>query len=326
MRKRLLLAAVVMGLTLWSVMTFDMSDYHAHRKSPLSYTGLVINSHHPERLGGFYLNTFGGQRVESGMGTFSLQTPGYNGEGPLLIIEKLSDPASNNAHQAFDHGYVHLCFEADDVSRIKALFIKNGGEIISHFDPTDPTVAFYGKDPEGNLVEVHQPFPTPFIPRTVARTFLSYLQIKSGMGVAHSDSVRFIHTNINTSDWVKTVSFYQAAFGTEPTGPKRDYDGDYIGLLTGVPGAAVKGRHVALPGYSAGGPTFEIFTYNLTANHFPRKRDQLGYVMTEFIADDLDNTVRRVINAGGKIEAPMNNTSVLVSDPGGNLIRLIPDR
>ncbi|MCG8535434.1 MAG: VOC family protein [Pseudomonadales bacterium] len=280
-----------------------------------------MNSPNPERLSLFYLDTFGGNKLITTDSSIVITTPGYAEAGPLITIRKSS---SNNKQplQAFDHGYAHICFEADNVNAIAQRFLENGGKMLSRFDTTKGALAFYGADPDGNVIEVHLPFPTPLTPRTLYRTLNSFARTKLGLPGAPNNQIRFIHVNINSPNWSKTAAFYQSAFSAQPTGFTRDYEGAYISALTGVPGAAVQGIHIALPGYSKGGPTFEVFTYNQPSHREPLGNEDIGRVRTEFITSNLALVVGRVKSAGGTIIEQRENISALVKDLDGNLIFL----
>lgn len=118
------------------------------------------------------------------------------------------------------------------------------------------------------------------------------------------------------------VAFYQQAVGGEPIGIERNYQGDFIARLTGVAGAEVHGRHVALPGYSPGGPTFEVFAYNRAAGIGPLGLDDLGRVATGIRVRDLNAAVARFTSAGGVVERRLDADRVLVQDRDGNRLAL----
>lgn len=110
--------------------------------------------------------------------------------------------------------------------------------------------------------------------------------------------------------------------GGAPTGIERNYQGDFIARLTGVVGAEVHGRHVAPPGFSPGGPTFEVFAYNRTAGIGPLGLDDLGRVATGFRVRDLNAAVARFTGAGGVVERRLDADRVLVQDRDGNRLVL----
>ncbi len=72
---------------------------------------------------------------------------------------------------------------------------------------------------------------------------------------------RFGHVNVIARDWRRLADFYKRVFGMEVVPPLRDYRGPDLEAGTGVPGAALRGAHVRLPGLGADGPTLEIYQY-----------------------------------------------------------------
>ncbi len=72
---------------------------------------------------------------------------------------------------------------------------------------------------------------------------------------------RFGHVNVIARDWQRLADFYKEVFGMEVVPPLRDYRGPDLEAGTGIPGAALRGAHVRLPGLGAEGPTLEIYQY-----------------------------------------------------------------
>lgn len=261
---------LITAILLWWVITASQSDYRKIEGIDFSYATVILNSPNPERLSKFYQSVFRTQKSEdasdwsldgSGKSVVSLRTPGYQGHGPLLTILKggksnVKSPLPN------DLGYAHICFESDDIPGLIKQIAKNGGKILSSFKDMEKVPAVYATDPDGNVFEVHIPFPTPLTPRTIYRSLNSLVRTYFELSPPEIDRIRFLHVNINSTDWIKTVNFYIKVLETSTTGFERDYKGEFIENLTGINGAAIRGRHVVLPGYSDGGPTFEVFTYN----------------------------------------------------------------
>ena len=77
---------------------------------------------------------------------------------------------------------------------------------------------------------------------------------------------RYIHTNLIARDWRALAAFYRSVFGCVDVPPERDFAGHEVEAGTGVPGAALRGMHMRLPGYGADGPTLEIFNYSQLAD------------------------------------------------------------
>jgi catechol 2,3-dioxygenase-like lactoylglutathione lyase family enzyme len=65
------------------------------------------------------------------------------------------------------------------------------------------------------------------------------------------DGVRFGHTNLIARDWRRLAGFYTELFGCALVPPERNYSGSILERGTGIPGAALTGAHLRLPGYGA---------------------------------------------------------------------------
>jgi catechol 2,3-dioxygenase-like lactoylglutathione lyase family enzyme len=72
-----------------------------------------------------------------------------------LFQYRAPDPVSTRPLAPYDRGYTHFCVEMNDIARqferLRAL-----GMTFGHTEPVDagPTMAIYGKDPEGNIIEI----------------------------------------------------------------------------------------------------------------------------------------------------------------------------
>ena len=62
-------------------------------------------------------------------------------------------------------------------------------------------------------------------------------------------NARYGHTNLVARDWRSLAAFYEEHFGCVPVPPERDYRGPDLEAGTGVPGAALQGAHLRLPGH-----------------------------------------------------------------------------
>ena len=62
-------------------------------------------------------------------------------------------------------------------------------------------------------------------------------------------NARYGHTNLVARDWRSLAAFYEEPFGCVPVPPERDYRGPDLEAGTGVPGAALQGAHLRLPGH-----------------------------------------------------------------------------
>lgn len=141
------------------------------------------------------------------------------------------------------------------------------------------------------------------------------------------------HTNLNAKNWRSLGSFYEKVFGLKPVGPERDLHGEWFDRVTGVKGAHVRGQHYELPGYQNGGPTFEIFTYNIHGNEGPSPINGFGFAHVAFEVDDVDEVYRILINEGGsacgeKVERYYDTLDktlhiIYARDPEGNIIEIM---
>lgn len=327
----LVLAAMSLALLIWAALTREHSDHRMLENtmgtSDLAFVNVYVNSPDIKRLGKFYKEVFGVQALGSaetsaltGAAASVHSMPGYAGPGPYLTLMKADSRSARGPLRVFDRGYAHLCFESDDVNRITRLIEANGGTLLSTFSDIPAAAAIYARDPDGNAVEVHIPLPEPLTPWTLVRTMNSLARTYFKWTPAEDSRIRFLHVNINSTDWKRTVKFYQESIGAVPTGIERNYDGDFIVSLTGVANAEVHGRHVALPGYSPGGPTFEIFTYNKPSTQGPLTLSDIGVVATGFVARDLKLSVARIVAAGGAVDRQFSEDMTVVRDKDGNQI------
>ncbi|AYV55054.1 glyoxalase-like domain protein [Leptospira kmetyi] len=331
MKKTLILIGVLLvSIFLWAVFSASQSDYRRLENSDFIFETVIFNSPDPERLAVFYQNVFNAKRTNSdptwnpqgsNESTITLQTPDYEDQGPLLTLLK-NDKPRQKSPAANDLGYAHICFETDDVPGLIRKITDHGGRIVSTFADLKKVPAVYATDPDGNVFEVHLPFPAPVTPRTIYRTLNSLSRTSFKLPPPSTDRIRFLHVNINSKDWSKTVSFYRNIFGTSTTGFERDYKGEFIERLTGVLRAEVKGRHLELPGYSAGGPTFEVFTYNRFSTESPPNLSDLGRIATGFRVRDLKKAVEAFVREGGVLLNEVENRSATIRDVDGNFLLL----
>jgi hypothetical protein len=66
--------------------------------------------------------------------------------------------------------------------------------------------------------------------------------IKGGNG-----RMKYTHTNINSPDWERLVKFYIDTFDCKLVPPLRHLHGEWFEKACGIPGAEVRGAHIALP-------------------------------------------------------------------------------
>jgi predicted enzyme related to lactoylglutathione lyase len=142
---------------------------------------------------------------------------------------------------------------------------------------------------------------------------------------------RYVHTNLIAADWRALADFYQHVFGCMPVPPERDLKGAALEAGTGIPGAAIRGMHLRLPGYGDSGPTIEIFQYNHMADRPTTAVNRPGWGHLAFAVADVAAARAEVLAAGGRsigavvtlqIASGAKVTWCYVADPEGNVIEL----
>ena len=141
----------------------------------------------------------------------------------------------------------------------------------------------------------------------------------------------YVHTNIIARNWKKLVFFYEEVFGCIPVPPERDYEGEDIEVMTGVPHAQIRGVHLRLPGYNGEGPTLEIFQYSNEEERPETAINRPGFAHIAFAVDDVEAAKTAVLDAGGGIvgkvvslDVPDAGTVTLtyLTDPEGNIVEV----
>ena len=144
-------------------------------------------------------------------------------------------------------------------------------------------------------------------------------------------TAKYVHTNLIAEDWQALASFYQELFGCIPVPPERDFQGEKLEAGTGIPGAHLRGVHLRLPGWGDGGPTLEIFNYNILEQRGKTALNRPGFGHIAFSVEDVAAAQKAVIQAGGHALGEMVTLQVAtgakvtlcyVSDPEGNSIEL----
>ena len=133
------------------------------------------------------------------------------------------------------------------------------------------------------------------------------------------------------ADWRTLCVFYQQVFNCTLVPPERDQAGEWLEKGTGVPGAALKGAHLRLPGYGLDAPTLEIFSYDVMEERPVPIANRKGLGHLAFAVDDVFQTLADVISAGGsaigevvtrQIPGAGMITFVYAADPEGNVLEL----
>ena len=142
---------------------------------------------------------------------------------------------------------------------------------------------------------------------------------------------RYGHTNLIAHDWRLLAGFYERLFGCVPVPPERDYRGPDLERGTAVPGAALRGVHLRLPGHGTDGPTLEIYTYEPLEDGPLPAVNRPGWGHLAFAVDDVEAARAAVLgNGGGSIGEVVTLetadgrrvTWCYVSDPEGNIVEL----
>ena len=145
------------------------------------------------------------------------------------------------------------------------------------------------------------------------------------------DGVRFGHTNLIARDWRRLARFYTELFGCTPVPPERNYSGPILERGTGIPGAALTGAHLRLPGYGEHGPTLEIFTYSQNQERPTPAPNVLGFGHIAFQVASVPTARDQVMAAGGGAVGDVVTSTTdagtrvmwcYVTDPEGNLVEL----
>ena len=144
-------------------------------------------------------------------------------------------------------------------------------------------------------------------------------------------NARYGHTNMVARDWRTLAAFYEQIFGCVPVPPERDYRGPDLEAGTGVPGAALQGVHLRLPGHGPNGPTLEIYQYQPELEGYPPVVNRPGFGHIAFVVDDVPQARQTVLDVGGRAvgEVVTLQTSdgrrvtwCYVTDPEGNIVEL----
>ncbi len=142
---------------------------------------------------------------------------------------------------------------------------------------------------------------------------------------------RYVHTNLIANDYKALSRFYREVFGCTFVPPERDFKGKDLEAGTGIPGAELRGVHLRLPGFGDGGPTLEIFNYNILNDRQRGAVNRPGYGHIAFSVPDVGKGRDDVLAAGGKavgeivslqVQTGARVTWCYVTDPEGNVIEL----
>lgn len=144
-------------------------------------------------------------------------------------------------------------------------------------------------------------------------------------------NARFGHVNVIARDWRSLADFYIRLFGCEVVPPERDYAGDDLAAGSGVPGAALRGVHLRLPGLGPTGPTLEVYQYASMPDGLPPVMNRPGFQHIAFAVPSVADARDAVLAAGGRAIGAIVTletadgrfvTWTYVTDPEGNGIEL----
>lgn len=140
--------------------------------------------------------------------------------------------------------------------------------------------------------------------------------------------MKFAHVSLVSRDWKALADFYIRVFGCSVVGPSRNLQGPWVEQLTNLPQAHLEGMHLQLPNSSA---TLEIFQYH---NYLPTATKEInreGWAHIAFAVEDVEATVKRVLEAGGAlvgelVKAEVSQVGTIIvayaRDPEGNIIEI----
>lgn len=142
---------------------------------------------------------------------------------------------------------------------------------------------------------------------------------------------RYVHTNIIAKDYKKLISFYKEVLNCKSIGETRDLKGEWLDKMTGIHNAHIVGEHLCLPGYDEDHPTLEIFSYENNIETEKGHINQCGFAHLAFEVDDVEETLQKVLDAGGGQIGALVQTEyadgrkavfVYAADIEGNIIEL----
>jgi catechol 2,3-dioxygenase-like lactoylglutathione lyase family enzyme len=143
--------------------------------------------------------------------------------------------------------------------------------------------------------------------------------------------IRYAHTNIIAENWQRLADFYRTVLGCRDVPPQRNQSGSWLARGTGVPGAALQGVHLRLPGHGENGPTLEIYSYTQMEDNLSATANRKGLRHLAFGVDNVIEKLQEVVAHGGRAVGEIVTTEVpgagqitfcYAADPEGNLLEL----
>jgi predicted enzyme related to lactoylglutathione lyase len=142
---------------------------------------------------------------------------------------------------------------------------------------------------------------------------------------------RFGHVNLIARDWRALADFYIELFGCVLVPPERDYAGPDLERGTAVPGAALRGAHLRLPGHGPDGPTLEIYQFSTMPEPLQPMVNRPGFQHIAFAVPSVADARTAVLAAGGGVVGDVVTlgtadgrfvTWTYLTDPEGNILEL----
>ncbi|HML47597.1 MAG TPA: VOC family protein [Clostridia bacterium] len=141
---------------------------------------------------------------------------------------------------------------------------------------------------------------------------------------------RYAHTNLIARDCRRLIEFYKEVFHCRSIGEQRDLAGPWLDALTGLHKAHIVGEHLCLPGYGDDHPTLEIFSYDALEDRGESRINACGLAHLAFEVEDVEETVRQVLKAGGSLVGEVVSAAypdrdavfAYAKDPEGNIVEL----
>ncbi len=142
---------------------------------------------------------------------------------------------------------------------------------------------------------------------------------------------RFGHVNVIARDWRSLARFYTEVFGCTFVPPERDISGPVLERGTGIPGAALTGAHLRLPGLGDDGPTIEIYQFAEMPEEGLSTPDRPGFRHIAFQVPSVAEARDAVLAAGGGTVGEIVTTQtkdgryvtwMYLTDPEGNILEL----
>jgi predicted enzyme related to lactoylglutathione lyase len=141
----------------------------------------------------------------------------------------------------------------------------------------------------------------------------------------------FGHVNVIARDWRTLARFYTDVFGCTFVPPERDISGPVLERGTGLPGAALTGAHLRLPGLGATGPTLESYQFASMPDESESAANRPGFRHIAFAVPSVADARAAVLAAGGGGVGGIGTTQTkdgryvtwtYLTDPEGNILEL----